>query len=134
MIVVDTNVIAYLFLTSDKSELAEMALRRDSYWAAPLLWRSELRNVLTTYMRKELLTLAEAQRIMSTAADLMRGREYTATSAHILRLAAMSDCSAYDCEFVAVANDLRINLVTVDNKILKNFPLIATSLSAYCSA
>jgi predicted nucleic acid-binding protein len=134
VIVVDTNVIAYLFLTSDKSELAEIALRKDSDWVAPLLWRSELRNVLVLYMRKELLALDEAQRIMSAAADLMRGREYAATSAHILRLAATSGCSAYDCEFVAVAEDLQVNLVTVDNKILKSFPLIATSLPAYCSA
>ena len=134
MIVVDTNVIAYLFLTSDKSELAEKALRKDSDWAGPLLWRSELRNVLALYTRKELLVLAEAQRIMSMAADLMRGREYAAPSAHILRLAAMSDLSAYDCEFVAVAEDLQVNLVTVDSKILKSFPLIATSLSAYSSA
>jgi predicted nucleic acid-binding protein len=71
---------------------------------------------------------------MNPAADLMRGREYAATSAHILRLAAMNDCPAYDCEFVALAEDLQVNLVTLDSKILKSFPLIATSLPAYCSA
>lgn len=105
MIVVDTNVIAYFFLTSGKSELAEIALRKDSDWAAPFLRRIELRNVLALYMRKQLLNLVEAQRIMSTAADLMRGREYVSASAHILRLAALSDYSAYDYEFVAVAED-----------------------------
>jgi predicted nucleic acid-binding protein len=134
VIVVDTIVIAYLFLTSEKSDLAEIALRKDSEWAAPLLWRSELRNVLALYMRKQLLSLAEAQRIMGAAADLMRGREYTAQSSYILHLAATSKCSAYDCEFVTIARDLSIKLVTVDSKILKNFPLIATSLSDYCKS
>ena len=47
MIVVDTNVIGYLFLSSDQSVLAERALQKDNEWAAPILWRSEFRNVLT---------------------------------------------------------------------------------------
>ena len=45
MIVVDTNVIGYLFLSSEQSILAEYALKKDSEWTAPIIWRSELRNV-----------------------------------------------------------------------------------------
>lgn len=80
MIVVDTNIIGYLYLTSDHSLLAEQALVKDPLWSAPLLWRSELRNVLAFYIRKELLSLSEAQQVMVEASRLMQDREYEVTS------------------------------------------------------
>ena len=65
MIVVDTNVIGYLYLSSGKSILSEKALLKDSIWSAPLLWRSEMRNVLAYYIRKGFLSLEDAIQIMS---------------------------------------------------------------------
>jgi predicted nucleic acid-binding protein len=134
MIVVDTNVIGYLYLTSERSEQAEKALLKDPLWAAPLLWRSELRNVLTLYIRKELLNLEDAQRIMGEALKLMQEREYEVASYQVLHLAAKSNCSAYDCEFVALAKDLDIPLITVDKRILNQYPEVALSLEAFVSA
>ena len=133
MIVVDTNLIAYLFLTSDRSAHAEQILRSDADWAAPLLWRSELRNVLSLYLRKQLLALADAQVIMSEALRLMHGREYEVNSEQILNLAASSTCSAYDCEFVALASDLGVPLVTVDRQLLQQFPRVAISPEQFLS-
>jgi predicted nucleic acid-binding protein len=46
----------------------------------------------------------------------------------VLRLAMESRCSAYDCEFVALAQDLGIPLVTVDRRLLNAFPSIAVSI------
>lgn len=56
MIVVDTNIIGYLFLASPRSTEAEQAFLKDPQWAAPILWRSELRNVLGLYIRKQVLS------------------------------------------------------------------------------
>ena len=134
MIVVDTNVIGYLFLTSAKSSLAEQALLKDSNWAAPLLWRSEMRNVLTFYIRKGLLSLDDAQLIMNQAIVLMRSQEFRVTSNQVLELVHISTCSAYDCEFVALARDLKVPLVTVDRQILKDFPDTGISLETYVGA
>jgi predicted nucleic acid-binding protein len=131
MIVVDTNIIAYLYLESGRSMQSEQALKKDPQWAAPLLWRSELRNVLALYLRKDILALEAIQRIMSEAMLLMKGREYEVASLQVLELVASSSCSAYDCEFVALAKNLGTPLVTVDKKILREFPTIAVSLDKF---
>lgn len=131
MIVVDTNIIGYLFLSSKHALSVEKALRKDSEWTAPILWRSEFRNVLALYLRKKVVTLQQAQQIMNGALELLRGREYDVSSYEVLRLASESQCSAYDCEFIAVANDLKVPLVTVDQQLLRRFPSVAVSLNAF---
>ena len=133
MIVVDTNVIGYLYLASERSEQAERALMKDSDWVAPLLWRSELRNVLATYLHENFIALEDALHVIQEAEALMQDGEYEITSAQVLRLAASSGCSAYDCEFVALADDLNVPLVTVDRKILAQFPNIAVALYDFVS-
>lgn len=131
MIVVDTNIIGYLYLTSERSKQVEKALLKDDYWIAPFLWRSEFRNVLALYIRKKLLSLEDANRIMEEATSLMHGHEYDVASVHVLALVDKSSCSAYDCEFVALAKDLKAQLVTVDKQILEQFPDCAISLEDY---
>jgi predicted nucleic acid-binding protein len=131
VIVVDTNVIGYLFLSSDHSLSAERALQKDIEWAAPVLWRSEFRNVLALYMRKNIIDLEQAQIIMNSALKLLKDREYQVPSYEVLRLAAESKCSAYDCEFIVVANDLKVPLVTVDKQLLREFPSVAVSLKSF---
>jgi predicted nucleic acid-binding protein len=131
MIVVDTNVISYLYLTGERSAQAEQALRQDPQWAAPSLWRSEFCNVLASYVRRQTLSLEEAQRIIDEATNLIWSWEVV--SAQVLSLAAKSACSAYDCEFVALAQDLNVPLVTVDKQVLGQFPDVAVSLQEYVS-
>jgi predicted nucleic acid-binding protein len=134
VIVVDTNIIGYLYLNSERSKQAEQALRKDPQWSAPLLWRSEFRNVLVSYIRKQLLSLQAAEEIMEEAINLMIGQEYEVVSSRVLNLAARSSCSAYDCEFVALAQDLGVPLVTVDKQVFEQFPDIAVSLDKYLAS
>ena len=134
MIVVDTNIIGYLFLTSEKSTLTEQAFQKDSLWAAPLLWRSEMRNVLALYLRKGFLSLENTHRIMEEATSLMMSKEYEVTSHQVLELVNISTCSAYDCEFVALARDLNVPLLSLDRQILKDFPDTSISLEAFVGA
>jgi len=131
MIVVDTNIIGYLYLSSERSGQVEKALLLDPEWVAPVLWRSEFRNVLALYIRKGVLTLGEAVRIMEEAISLMQGGEYEVASYQVLQLVAESTCSAYDCEFVALARDLGVPLLTVDRQVLERFPDDAVSLDEY---
>ena len=130
MIVADTNLIAYLHLSGEHSAQAEQVFLRDPVWIAPRLWRSELRNVLALYVRRQALTLPEAAEIMRAAEELLQENEYDVVSAQVLMLAQESGCSAYDCEFIAVAMKLDTKLVTMDKKLLKAFPKRAVALSA----
>ncbi|MCU0489777.1 MAG: type II toxin-antitoxin system VapC family toxin [Anaerolineales bacterium] len=131
MIVVDTNIIGYLYLNSEHSEQVERLMRRDPEWAAPRLWRSEFQNVLAFYMRKKLLSLGDAQQVMTQAQALLESREYDVPSFSVLRLAAQSTCSAYDCEFVALAQELGVLMVTVDRQVLASFPETSVGLDVF---
>jgi predicted nucleic acid-binding protein len=130
MIVVDTNVVAALYLPGDHTMRAENLFKQDSYWIVPTLWRSELRNVLALYMRKQLLTFDQAYSIQTEAEFLLAGREYDVDSLEILRLTQASGCSACDCEFVALARRMGIRLITSDKQILAAFPDDAVALSS----
>ena len=131
MIVVDTNIIAYLFISGEKSLQAEQLLSFDSLWNAPILWRSEFRSVLSQYLRKGILSLDDILIMIQQAEKLLDDNEYKISSAHIMQLVNASSCSAYDCEFVALAQYLDIPLITADKKILREFPTVAKSLDIF---
>ncbi len=131
MIVVDTNVLAYLLLPGGQQAVAEQVLARDPAWAAPLLLRSEFRNVLSGWARRGALTLDRAVSTAVEAEDYVRGREYTVPARDVLELAGRSRCTAYDCEFVALARQLGVRLVTSDRQLLAAFPGIAVSLESF---
>ncbi|WP_419661798.1 type II toxin-antitoxin system VapC family toxin [Desulfosarcina variabilis] len=131
MIIVDTNIIAYLYLPTDFTPFVEELVAKEPIWGAPYLWRSEFRNVLALYIRKELISFGQAIQIQNEAEILMAENEFKVSSIDILTLVNESSCSAYDCEFVALAQDLKTSLITTDKKILSEFPSIAKSLQLF---
>jgi predicted nucleic acid-binding protein len=131
MIVVDSNIIIYVHVQSERTDLALRALQRDPCWVAPPLWESEFRNVMAGYIRRRILKLEDAKLVMKSALKTMEGREILPPSDLVLDLIAASDCSAYDCEYVALARHLDVKLVTGDQKILRNFPETAIELGAF---
>ncbi|MDZ7693713.1 MAG: type II toxin-antitoxin system VapC family toxin [Balneolaceae bacterium] len=127
MIVVDTNVIASMWVPNDMDEWVYKVFKKDDDWVAPLLWRSEFRNVLSIYLRKEILELSVVLQATEEAEQLMDANEFEVNSTQVMSLVSNSSCSAYDCEFVALADDLNVQLVTFDKKIVDEFPNIAIS-------
>lgn len=129
MIAVDTNVIAALLLPGREAEAAERAYREDPVWVSPLLWRSEFANVLVVGMRAGRFGLSLAAAALRTAETLMEGREFAVPGDHVLRTAVEAGLSAYDSEFVVLARDLDISLLTLDRRILEAAPDIAIPLT-----
>jgi predicted nucleic acid-binding protein len=130
VIVVDTNVLAYLLLPYELSPRADALYKSDPDWAMPIFWRSEFRNVLAGYLRRRTLTFDEVLRVQKEAEALLAGNEHEADSRRVLELVRDSDCTAYGCEFIAIALQLGIKLITMDKKLLKAFPKHTVSLPA----
>jgi predicted nucleic acid-binding protein len=133
VIVVDTNLLVYLFVRGRRTEEAEAVLGKDAVWTAPWLWRSEFRNCLAGLVRRGDIVFEDAVRLMEEAERWMEGREYTVRSTQVLRLAERSRCSAYDCEYVALAMDLRVPLITADQQVLRGFPSVALSIDRFAA-
>jgi predicted nucleic acid-binding protein len=130
VIVVDTSVFAYLLLPCELSSQADALFKKDPQWAAPILWRSEFRNVLAGYLLRDTLAFEQAGKPQAEAEAILAGNEYEVDSRHVLELVRDSDCSAYDCEFVALAIALGVKAATVDRKLLKAFPDYTARLPA----
>ena len=133
MIVSDTNTIAYLYLPSDYSDDVESLLLNDGDWIAPLLWRSEHRNILAFYLREGLISIDEAVEIQQQAEALLSGNEYDVSSLEVLQVANESGCSAYDSEFICLAINTGSKLITADRKILSAFPDITSTAGNFIS-
>lgn len=131
MIVADTNTIAYLYLPTAQTDNVISLLYKDPHWVAPLLWRSEFRNVLALYIRKGIIDLDTATAMQAQAEEHLADNEYTVNSLEVLALASESGCSAYDCEFVSLAKSLNLKLITGDKKLIQKFPEIAMSAGDY---
>lgn len=136
MIVADVNLVAYLLFGGPELPLARQVFRRDSTWCAPALWRSEFRSILAAYLRERRprMDILDAWRAHELAERLFAGREYTVSGEPVLRLVADSPCSAYDCEYVALAAELGVPLVTWDRQVQKAFPKLALSPAAFLAA
>ena len=128
MIVIDTNVIAYLLIEGKYTQNTRRLVLEDSEWYAPILWRSEFLNVLSKQMRFADLTLSDAALKFEKATLLLAPNEQASNPEQVLALIEESDLTAYDCEYVALAMELDCKLVTMDKKIISEFPNIAVSL------
>ena len=70
---------------------------------------------------QQILSLPEGLAIQEEAEALIADREFTVTSVPVLTFADSSPCSAYDCEFVILAKQFSVKLVTQDKKSCVNF-------------
>lgn len=131
MIVADANLVVYLYLPGPCSEMAERVRQADCHWLAPRLWRSEFRSVLAVQMRAGRLGLADALAVAARAEALVDTPTAEVPSRQILELAQSSRCTAYDCEYVALAQTLGVPLVTGDRQVLEAFPGTALSLQDF---
>lgn len=117
MIVADANLVLYLLIPGERTMTAEAVYQRDPAWAAPPLCLSEVRNVLLRYVRSGSIPLAAALAMVERADQLLAPYRLEVDSASILRVAHAGGLSAYDAEYVALAEALEVPLITEDREI-----------------
>ncbi len=133
MIVADANLLAALVIESPNTSVAEDVMRVSRQWYVPLLWRSETANILIGYVRRKSISLDGAQRRWERLSQILADGERAPDFGRVLSLAAESGCTAYDCEYVAIAEVLSMPLVTFDREVLRTFPRIAVSPPTFLS-
>jgi len=131
VIVVDSNVVAYYWINGPLTETAQQVWAKDPEWHVPLLWRSELRSILTGYLRDGTLDATQIAQVMAAAEATFGDREHLVSSEKIFAIVGDSNLSAYDAEFVALAEVLGAPLVTADRIVLRAFPDRALTMEAF---
>lgn len=97
----------------------------DSDWTAPRLWLDEFVNVLCTYVRAGAIPDATASSLLEDAMALMDKMVYEIPPHRILSVTQRTQCSGYDSQYVALAEDLGLPLYTFDKKLVQNCPNVA---------
>lgn len=131
MIVADTNLVAYLLLPTGREAEAGAVHQRDPVWIAPPLWQSEFRNVLVLNVRHGVITQNEAREAWVLSTGLVH--EEAPTASHVFDVAFERSLTAYDAEFVALAETLGVRVVTDDRRVLNACPDLATSITVFAA-
>lgn len=131
MIVVDVNVIAYLFIAGDKTALAQAVFQKDPDWQAPRLWQHEFLNILATYVRAGGGRYADAFGIWQTAVRRFEVGTHEVQMAKALQLACEHTVSAYDAQYVVLAQDFGAPLISEDQRLQRTFPGAVLSMQSF---
>lgn len=132
MIVADANLWVALLFRHEKTEAATQVFSRTTDWHAPLLCLSELRNVCLGYVRRGLLSPDEGIGVLEELRFLLPAeRIHLVDHSPVIRSALESGCTAYDCEYVVLAEQLATPLLTWDKQMLAAFPALAMTPEEY---
>ncbi len=131
MIVVDTNLIAYLLIQGEKTPGVKKLMERDSQWHAPSFWRIEFLNVLMNYSRHQKLPPADVHRIWRASFSLPHLRDEGVEPSQALETALSHRISGYDALFIALAQNLKTVCVTEDKALRKAAPRWAVTLEEF---
>ena len=134
MIVADASLLAHLLIPSPDSALAEGVYRKDPEWSAPVLWRSELRSVLLKHMRHSGMKIELAKAVVEKALLVIRDHEAHPLTPAVLEAALFFNVSAYDAEYLVVARQLGVPLLTFDRKLQLAAPGLAIAPNAFASS
>ncbi len=125
MIVADSNLIVSCVLESEATEWALRLRKKDGEWHVPVLWRYEVMNIFATLIKARQLDAATAESLFSGLSAALRPTEGEASPEDVFALADAHKITAYDAQFVALAQSLQCPLYTQDKELLRKFPGLA---------
>jgi predicted nucleic acid-binding protein len=128
VVLVDTNVLAYLMLEGDRTSAAQELFERDADWRSEAFIMVEFSNVLTTYVRTKVLSRDQGLKLLAGAEKLVPVLT-SVQNARALEVATQFRISAYDARFVALAIQMKVKLVTEDAKLRAAVPSWTVSLA-----
>jgi predicted nucleic acid-binding protein len=133
MIVVDANIIAYRVLVNDRMPVAMRLFDMDREWVSTSLWEAEFSNILAMSLRNGSWTVAQAVDALEEAGKCL-AQELEPPAETVFKLVQEHKITAYDAQYVALAMELKVPLVTEDRELLRKFPGMAYSMEGYWNA
>ena len=134
MIVADANLIAYFAIEGERTPASRRVFAKDRVWIAPELWRAEMLSILAGRIRRKEDTLEGTEQDYLYAESLMRSNTYPVDFRRVLAVVAQTGCSGYDSQYIALAEERRVKLVTTDGGILENAKHVAVSPEQFLAA
>ena len=131
MIVIDANILIYSLIECDYSPLIHKLRQKDSDWRTTALCLHETLNVLATYQRREVLTLAQCRKLLDHADRFIKIAQCEVEMDAALATAAEYAITGYDAQYVALAKSLNAPLITEDRKLRNAVPGIAFSMQEF---
>src|SRR4029434_9367465 len=128
MLIIDTNVLAYLLIHGDHTAAAQRLRARDPDWRSEAFLLVEFTNILASSIATKRMTLSLARDFLAKAVDLFDGKLGRVPHAAVLAIAARHRVSAYDARFLALADQLGGRLVTEDTRLRAAAPALTQSL------
>lgn len=128
MIVADANIVAALYFDGADTENARLLLEIDGDWIVPGLWRHEMLNIAANYATFTQSSTARVAAAWESADAQFAGRIHAVDMGSALALAVKHGISAYDAQYVALAQELNVWLVTQDKKLRDAMPSLTLSL------
>jgi predicted nucleic acid-binding protein len=128
VLLVDTNIIAPLFIRSARSGAVQELCELDPIWCTEPFALIELSNVLATYERARYLTAALARDCLERAEAFLQPHFFAVAHEAALDLARRYRTTACDARFLALAEHLGRPLVTEDARLRAAAPALTQSL------
>ena len=134
MLLVDTNIIAPLFVRSALSDAVQALHERDNVWQTEPLALIEFSNVLATYERARYVTAAMARECLGRAEAFLQPHLFSVTHEAALKVALRHRITAYDARSLALADQLGSRLITEDARLRAAAPALTQSLAEALAA
>jgi predicted nucleic acid-binding protein len=129
MLLVDTNIVAPLFVFSARTGDVQELRARDGIWRTDPFVLIEFSNVLATYQRARYITAAVARECLARAEAFLQPHFFPVGNEAALEFALRYRTTAYDGRFLALADQLGTRLVTEDAKLRAAAPALTQSLT-----
>ena len=134
MLLVDTNVVAYLLIEGDHTKAAQKLYSRDPDWRSEAFLLVEFTNVLVSSIARKRMTLSMAEDSLAKVFSLFDGKLGRIPHASVLAIATRHRVSAYDARFLSLADQLGSRLITEDARLRAAAPALTQSLAEALAA
>jgi len=121
MIVVDASVVAFLFIDGEESGIVRKLYQRDPEWVTPPILNHEMLTILAAVGSMEGDSTA-VEAIWREVRGVLGTRQQIPDPVRSLRLAVELGISGYDAQYLALAAQLHLPLLSCERRLLDALP------------